>query len=90
ITLESLPIKLHELIPLAIYLAMGWSCMLALDSIIAGMSPLAFNWLVAGGVLYTVGVVFFVLDNWFPWCHEIWHLFVLAGSACHYVTMYFL
>ena len=44
-------------------------------------------WLIAGGIFYTSGVVFFVLDNWFPWCHGIWHLFVIAGSTCHYFSI---
>ncbi len=88
--LECLPGKVHDAVSTSIYLLMGWSCVFTLESIIAGMSPEAFKLLVAGGVLYTVGVVFYVLDNWLAWCHEIWHVFVLGGSTAHYFTMYML
>ena len=69
---------------LAIYLTMGWLIVLALDPIIAALPPAGFRLLVAGGLFYTVGVIFNVLANVWPWCHGIWHLFVLAGSVSHY------
>lgn len=72
---------------LLIYLFMGWFCVVALDTFVAALSPASFGWLVAGGIFYTSGIVFFVLDNWYPWCHGIWHLFVIAGSACHYFSI---
>lgn len=67
-----------------LYLAMGWFCVLAWDSLEVLLSPAALRWLLAGGLFYTSGIVFFVLDSWHPRCHGVWHLFVLAGSACHY------
>ncbi len=67
-----------------LYLAMGWFCVLALESLQILMSPASLTWLIIGGVFYTSGIVFFVLDSWYPWCHGIWHLFVLAGSVSHY------
>lgn len=70
-----------------LYLAMGWFCVLAWDSLVVLMSPIALKWLIAGGAFYTSGVVFFVLDSWYPWCHGVWHLFVLAGSISHYFAM---
>ncbi len=88
--LESIPLKVHDAVSTTIYLAMGWSCVFAMDSIVAGMSPMAFNFLIAGGIFYTIGVVFYVLDNWYDWCHEVWHIFVLAGSAAHYFLMFML
>ncbi len=88
IILEVLPIKGPRVAPVVIYLVMGWCCVFAMDELIAGLSPAAFGWLVAGGVIYTSGVVFYVLDHWYPWCHEIWHLFVIAGSVCHYVSVF--
>ena len=88
--LEAIPLKVHDAISTSIYLIMGWSCVFAMESIVAGMSPLAFTFLVTGGALYTIGVVFYVLDNWFSWCHEVWHLFVLGGSGAHYFTMFML
>ena len=72
---------------LILYLAMGWFCVLALDSLVVLLPHASLLWLVAGGVFYTSGIVFYVLDSWYPWCHGIWHLFVLAGSACHYFAI---
>ncbi len=67
-----------------LYLAMGWACVLALDSLAVLMPPASMKWLMIGGVFYTSGIVFYILDSWYPWCHGIWHLFVLAGSVSHY------
>jgi hemolysin III len=87
VILEVLPRRGPRIVPLIIYLAMGWLCLFALDPIIAALPPAGFGWLLAGGIFYTSGIVFFILDNWYPWCHGIWHLFVLAGSASHYVAI---
>ena len=72
---------------LLLYLLMGWFCVFAMDSFVSALSPASLGWLIAGGIFYTTGVVFFILDNWYPWCHGIWHLFVIAGSACHYFSI---
>ena len=70
-----------------LYLAMGWICVLALDSLVVLLSPESLILLFVGGVFYTSGIVFFVLDSWYPWCHGVWHLFVLAGSVSHYFAI---
>lgn len=70
-----------------IYLLMGWLIVLALGDIIAALPPAGFAWLVAGGLFYTVGVIFYALDDRWPWCHGVWHLFVLAGSVSHYFAI---
>ena len=70
-----------------LYLAMGWFCVLALDSLVVLLPHASLVWLVVGGVFYTSGIVFFVLDSWYPWCHGVWHLFVLAGSVSHYFAI---
>jgi len=72
---------------LLLYLLMGWFCVFALDSFVSALSPASLGWLLAGGIFYTTGVVFFVLDNRYPWCHGVWHLFVIAGSASHYFSI---
>jgi len=87
IVLEVLPRRGPRVLPLIIYLVMGWLCVFALDPIIAALPPEGFFWLLAGGIFYTSGIVFFVLDNWYPWCHGIWHLFVVAGSVSHYFSI---
>lgn len=70
-----------------LYLAMGWFCIFALDSLMVLLSTASLTWLIVGGVFYTTGIVFFVLDSWYPWCHGVWHLFVLAGSVSHYFAI---
>ena len=78
-----------------LYIGMGWTCVLAFTQILNNMSPAAFGWLLAGGIIYTVGGVIYALKlpifnsrhkNFGS--HEIFHLFVMGGSACHYVVMY--
>jgi hemolysin III len=76
-----------RVVSLLLYLVMGWFCVFAFDSFLAALSPASLGWLIAGGIFYTSGVVFFILDNWYPWCHGIWHLFVIAGSTCHYFSI---
>ena len=71
-----------------LYLAMGWACVLAFDSLQVLLPPASLAWLIVGGVFYTSGIVFYVLDSWYPWCHGIWHLFVLAGSICHFLAVF--
>jgi hemolysin III len=76
-----------RILPMVIYIVMGWMIVFALEPLLASLPVTGFQWLLAGGILYTVGVIFFVLDHWYPWAHGVWHLFVLAGSACHYFTI---
>ena len=79
-------------LPIALYLLMGWLCVVALVPV-GGLLPVeALAWLLAGGVAYTVGAAVLVLDRPRLWpgvfgSHELWHCFVLAGSACHFVLM---
>jgi len=88
--IEHVPIKGPRVIPIIIYVAMGWACVFTLDAMIAAMSPLAFNLLLAGGLIYSIGVIFYVLDHWYPTMHGVWHLFVLGGSTCHYFSVFLL
>ena len=78
-----------------LYIGMGWTCVLAFTQILNNMSPAAFGWLLAGGIIYTVGGVIYALKlpifnnrhkNFGS--NEIFHLFVMGGSACHFVVMY--
>jgi hemolysin III len=74
---------------LLIYLGMGWACSIDLASLRAALPDMGFWWLAAGGVTYTVGVIFYVLDKLhrLTHAHGIWHFFVLVGSTCHFVTV---
>lgn len=80
-----------------IYIGMGWLCVLAFDKIFVALSRPAFHWLLAGGIIYTIGGIIYALKlpifnarhkNFGS--HEIFHLFVMGGSACHFVTMFLL
>lgn len=73
-----------RILPMIIYLVMGWMIVVALEPLGESLSDTGFNWLLAGGLFYTAGIVFFIADHWATWAHGVWHLFVLAGSACHY------
>ncbi len=72
-----------------IYLGMGWACSFDLGSLRAEIAPAGFWWLTVGGIAYTTGVVFYILDKMkrLTHAHGIWHFFVLAGSACHFVSV---
>jgi len=74
---------------MAIYLGMGWACSFDFDSLRAALPGAGLWWLTAGGVAYTGGVVFYVLDkmNRLNHAHGIWHMFVLAGSGCHFISV---
>ena len=78
-----------------LYIGMGWTCVLAFTQILNALSPAAFGWLLAGGIIYTVGGIIYALK--LPFfntkhknfgSHEIFHLFVMGGSACHFILMY--
>jgi hemolysin III len=75
-----------------LYVAMGWLCVIAAGELLRVLPPASFWWLVAGGVVYSVGAVVFLLDRPHLWpgrfaAHDLWHCMVLAGSACHFVVM---
>jgi hemolysin III len=74
--------KRDHWISTALYLAMGWLVVIAIVPLFRAMPAGGMAWLVAGGLAYTGGIVFFAWRR-LPYNHAIWHLFVLAGSACH-------
>lgn len=69
-----------------IYVAMGWLVMLAIKPVMAALDDWTFGWLVAGGVAYTAGTVFYHRPNMRN-AHAIWHLFVILGGACHFIAV---
>lgn len=78
-----------------LYIAMGWVCILAFTKIVQALPSTAFGWLLAGGIIYTAGGIIYALklpifnsrhQNFGS--HEIFHLFVMGGSLCHYIMMY--
>jgi hemolysin III len=71
------------------YIGMGWLGVFLLDDMLHYISLTVIVWLAIGGVVYTVGVVFYKLKN-LPYNHAIWHIFVLGGSLCHYQAVFYL
>ena len=78
-----------------LYIGMGWTCVLAFTQILNALSPAAFAWLLAGGIIYTIGGIIYALKlpifnnkHKHFGSHEIFHLFVMGGSACHFIVMY--
>jgi len=77
-----------QIVSTLIYLAMGWLVLIAIKPVTVALPLSGIVWLIAGGVFYTVGVPFFALKR-LPYNHAIWHVFVLAGSICHYLAVMF-
>ena len=71
-----------------LYLVMGWLIVLAANPMIERMPAAGLYWLIAGGLSYTVGVAFFATDSRVRYGHLVWHLFVMAGTACHYFAVF--
>ena len=74
------------IISTALYIAMGWVVIIAVKPLVAHVPPAGIAWLVAGGLAYTGGVAFYAWTK-LRYSHAIWHLFVLAGSVCHYIAV---
>ncbi len=77
----------HEGISTVVYLLMGWLILIAVNPMLAAVPTPGLLWLLAGGIAYSVGVVFFILDDRCKYAHFIWHLFVVAGSSCHFLAV---
>ncbi|RLU03948.1 MAG: hemolysin III family protein [Ketobacter sp.] len=86
VLLEGKAVKVGQMV---IYIAMGWACTLDIDNIKAALPEDGFFWLFTGGIAYTAGIVFYVLDkmNKLNHAHGIWHFFVLVGSASHFIAI---
>ncbi|TLX56649.1 hemolysin III family protein [Stutzerimonas nosocomialis] len=78
-----------RVLSVVIYAVMGWIVLVAVEPLLAALGATGFAWLVGGGVLYTLGIVFFAFDQRFRHWHGIWHLFVIGGSLLHYVAIAF-
>ncbi len=75
-----------KLVSTLIYLAMGWLIVVAIKPMIHSLDPFTLKWLIAGGLAYTVGTVFYMAKK-IPYSHSIWHLFVILGSSFHFVAV---
>ena len=85
ITLNAIDLKRFDRLSLVLYALMGWLIVAALRAIVQALPPLGLGLLVAGGVAYTVGIIFYKSQR--RYMHFVWHLFVLAGSALQYACI---
>ncbi|MET1085276.1 MAG: hemolysin III family protein [Burkholderiales bacterium] len=76
-----------RILSVVIYVVMGWAVLVALVPLLQALGPTGFAWVAAGGLFYTVGIVFYALEKRLTHAHGVWHLFVLAGSVTHYVAI---
>lgn len=76
-----------RILSLVIYVVMGWLALVAIVPLWLALTPAGFAWLAAGGALYTAGIAFYATDHKVRHGHGVWHLFVLGGSACHFLTV---
>lgn len=87
ILLKALGLARHPAVSTSLYLALGWLVLIAIQPVMAHVPAAGLAWLLAGGLAYTLGVAFFLLDERLRYAHFVWHLFVVAGSACHVVAV---
>jgi hemolysin III len=76
----------HPRVSTGVYLLMGWLVVVAIKPMMASLPLAGQLWLLAGGLAYTGGIVFYILDHK-RYVHAVWHLFVLGGSSCHFVAV---
>jgi len=81
-------VKRFLILSTSIYLAMGWLALIVIRPIINNFPFKGIVWLIAGGLFYTLGIIFYSLNK-LPFHHAIWHLFVMGGSICHYFAILF-
>jgi len=79
----------HPALSTALYVILGWLILIAIKPLASLMEPNGLLLLVLGGVLYTLGVIFFIIDSRLYYGHLVWHLFVLSGTACHYFAIFY-
>lgn len=77
----------HRVLSTALYLAFGWLVAVVAQPMMAALPPAGLTLMVAGGVAYSLGCVFFLLDRRMPYSHLVWHLFVITGSTCHFLAV---
>lgn len=77
----------HPLLSTALYLGLGWLSVFILQPLMSTLPPAGLALLVAGGVLYTLGALVFLLDDRIPYAHFVWHLLVLGASGCHFLAV---
>lgn len=78
----------HPVLSNGLYLLMGWIVIIAIEPLLSRMPITGILWLLAGGLFYTLGIIFYIGDSRIKYGHLIWHLFVMAGTASHYFAIF--
>jgi hemolysin III len=86
-TLKAFDRLSHAWLSTGLYLVMGWLVLIAAVPLIERVPAAGVAWLVAGGLVYTAGIVFFMLDSRIRYAHTVWHSFVVAGTGCHFFAV---
>jgi hemolysin III len=87
VTLKALNKASHPVLSNGLYLCMGWIILIAISPLMERMSANGLLWLLAGGLFYTLGIIFYITDSRLRYGHLIWHLFVMAGTVSHYFAV---
>jgi len=87
VVLDLLSRSRRRILPVVVYVLMGWLVLMALKPLLLALPPAALVLLLAGGLFYTSGIVFFALSRKLRHAHGVWHLFVMAGSVSHYFAI---
>lgn len=88
VVLEAVTLGRARKVQLLLYLLIGWMAMVAIRPLLSSLSPGGFALLIGGGLFYSLGVIFYVRRS-MRWHHAIWHVFVIAGSVCHFFAVVF-
>ena len=88
IVFKSFHVKRFKVFSNIVYLVMGWLVVIAIQPMIKTLPFGGIAWLLAGGLLYSAGVLFYAFEK-LPFGHVVWHLFVLGGSLCHFFSIFF-
>lgn len=88
IVLNAVNVERFKKVSMVCYISMGWVVIFAMETVLREMSSTGLWFLLAGGIAYTAGAVVYGFGKKIPYMHSIWHLFVLAGSVCHAVTVF--
>jgi hemolysin III len=87
ILLNTVTTTRHRWLPGVLYLALAWLIIFAIRPLSLSMPFAGLMWLLGGGIAYTVGMAFFAARR-VPYCHFVWHLFVMAGTTCHFIAVW--
>ena len=86
IIMNSINLEKFKKFSLACYIVMGWAIIFTIKPIINNIPPMGVLLLLLGGIIYTVGIIFYIMKR-YKYMHSVWHLFVLGGSVCHYLSI---